>query len=147
MLFCSKIRSVVIICKIFENLYIKLLFISGRSMIARKKGRWPLGDTDPPSCLNFLNNPMRLKIFAIPRIRHWVVCDISGHIVWNSCTDIVQYVLQGVLLLVDYQLLSHFRRLNHLHRHVFTVLLWSLTPPTMPHTVKFIGWSGRHISR
>ena len=34
---------------------------------------------------------------------------------------------------------------NHLHRHIFTVLLWSLTPLTMPVTVKFIGWSGRHI--
>ena len=36
---------------------------------------------------------------------------------------------------------------NHLHRHVFTVRLWSLTPPIMIHTIKFIGWSGRHICR
>ena len=29
----------------------------------------------------------------------------------------------------------------------FTVIFWSLTPPTMPHTIKFIGWSGLHICR
>ena len=34
---------------------------------------------------------------------------------------------------------------NHLHRHIFTVLLWSLTPRTMPDTVKFIGYLGQHI--
>ena len=43
--------------------------------------------------------------------------------------------------------LSPFRLSNHLHRHEFTMLFCSLTPPTMLGTINLIGWSGRHICR
>ena len=52
-----------------------------------------------------------------------------------------------VIMKSHYNQLSTFRPSNHLHRHLCTMLFCSLTLPTMLHTIKVIGWSGRHICR